>query len=59
MGYGFVQYQKAEAAQKALRQLQVRLLIPPTRPPTRTELSANVWPLSEPFRSTAWWTITG
>lgn len=26
MGYGFVQYQKAEAAQKALRQLQVRLL---------------------------------
>lgn len=27
MGYGFVQYHKAEAAQKALRQLQVHLFL--------------------------------
>lgn len=27
MGYGFVQYYKAEAAQKALRQLQVHLFL--------------------------------
>lgn len=56
MGYGFVQYQKAEAAQKALRQLQVRLLkFSPLLHPA--ELSANMSRLSGPFASTALWTI--
>lgn len=62
MGYGFVQYQKAEAAQKALRQLQVRLCfslkLSLLFSHNQAKLLANTCDFSQPFTSTVVWMIT-